>query len=144
MLKKKLQGDLKDALKNKEKLKLDTVRLLIAALQYEEIQKKSESLPEEVCNALLQREINKRREELEFADHSGRPELKDKLLSEISIIEAYLPKQLSSVELERIISDLKLENPALNLGVAMKALKDNYNGQYDGKIASQVARKILG
>ena len=130
--------------KNKEKTKLDTIRLLISALQYEEIQKKTEDLPAEVANAILQREIGKRREEIEFADQSGRPELKEKLLAEITFIEEYLPKQLSNVELEKIITDLKRDNPSINLGLAMKALKDSYGGQYDGKMASELARKILG
>ena len=78
-----------------------------------------------------------------------RPDLKAllilaKLKQEISVLESYLPKQLSAAELEKIISDMKAANPQANMGVIMKALKESYGGQYDSKAASEIAKRIAG
>jgi len=58
---------------------------------------------------------------------------------QVSELEKYLPKQLSEEELEKIINSLKEEGK--NIGEIMKYLKENYSGRYDGKLASQIARK---
>jgi uncharacterized protein len=143
MIKEKIQSSIKDALKNKDKIRLDTTRLLLSAIQYEEMQKKVEPLPDDASISVLQREVNRRKEEIEFAEKGNRSDLKEKLLLEITCIETFLPTQLSANDLEKFIVDLKSKDPATNLGAAMKALKDSFAGQYDGKLASEIARKIL-
>ena len=130
-------------MKSKDKIRLETTRLILSALQYEEMQKKVDSLPEAAAVAVLQREIGRRKEEIEFAEKAGREELKQKLLQEIAVIEEFLPKQLSPGELEKIISDFKEQNPSANMGLAMKDLKDNFAGKYDGSLASQIAKRIF-
>lgn len=60
-------------------------------------------------------------------------------LIELQILESYLPKQLTEEELAAIIIELDADN----MGQVMKHLKENYSGQYDGKVASQVAKEIL-
>ena len=60
------------------------------------------------------------------------------------MIEGFLPSQLTEEQLESIISELQVKDPSINMGLAMKALKDSYAGQYDGKIASSVAKRMLG
>ena len=135
---------MKEAMKAKDKVRLETIRGVLSAIQYEEIEKKVEPLPDPAILDVLQREIKKRREELEFADKAGRPELKDKLHQEISAIESFLPKQLSVGELEKIVVELHTQNPAMNMGVLMKTLKDKYAGQYDARSASEIVKKVLG
>lgn len=142
-MKKELQTAMKEAMKAKEKGRLDTIRSLLAAIQYEEMEKKIDDLPSDAALAILQRELKKRREEVEFADKAARADLKEKLSVEISTIESFMPKQLSSADLEKIISQLKSENAGLNMGSAMKVLKEKYPGQYDGKQASEIAKKIF-
>lgn len=61
------------------------------------------------------------------------------LISEADILKAYLPKQLSEMELTGIISSMK--DLGKNMGDIMKHLKENYAGQYDGKLASEIAKK---
>lgn len=143
-MKEKLQAAMKEAMKARDKIRLETIRSIITAIQYEEIEKKVEPLPADACLAICQRELKKRKEEVEFADKANRPDLKEKLAKEMSVIEAFLPQQLSAADLEKIIGDLKAQNASINLGVAMKALKESYAGQYDSKLASEIARKILG
>lgn len=144
MIKDKLKSALPEAMKAKDRERTEALRSLIAAVQYEEIQKKIEPLPDDAVMAVLKSELKKRNEELEFARQAKRPEAEKKLLMEISLIEGFLPRQLSVAELETILTGLKAENPGLNMGAAMKLLKEKHAGQYDGKAASEAAKKVLG
>ncbi|NLF25637.1 MAG: GatB/YqeY domain-containing protein [Deltaproteobacteria bacterium] len=139
-----LKNALKEAMKTKDKVQLDTLRALLTAIQYEEIRKKSEDLPPEDINAIIKNEIKKRRETIDFAEKGGRSEALPQLKQEIEILERYLPKQLSAEELETILLEMKNSNPTLNMGAAMKQLKEKHAGLYDGKLASELAKRLLG
>ena len=138
-----LQNAMKAALKNKERVKLDTVRLLLSAIQYEEMQREVEELTDEAALQVVQRELKKRREELEFAEKASRPDLKDKLHCEIAAIEEFLPKQLSNDELEMIIANIRSQNPAINMGGVMKSLQEQHPGCYNSRVASEIAKRVL-
>ena len=61
----------------------------------------------------------------------------------MSILQSFLPSQLTSDEIEKIFQTMKQENDSLQMGVAMKQLKDLHAGKYDGKTASEVARRVF-
>ena len=143
-MKAKLKDAMKEAMKAKEKVKLQAIRGLLSALQYEEMQKGVDELPEAGAIAVLQTELKKRKESLEYAEKDGREDQINDINEEIALINSFLPQQLSEQELEQIIGDLKSADEGLNMGGAMKALKENYAGQYDGKLASSIAKKVLG
>ncbi len=143
-MKETLQGHLKEALKARNKVRLDTIRSVLSAIQYESMEKKVEALPDDLCLAIVQRAIKKRREEVEFAVQAKREDLKEKLSVEIATLEEFLPKQLTTPELEKLIVELKANDPALNMSGAMKLLKEKFAGQYDGKAASEIAKRVLG
>lgn len=138
-----LQTAMKVALKAQDKVRLDTIRGLMSAIQYEQLQKNLSPLPESGCVEVFQREIKKRRESLDFAEKANRTDLVTRTKEEIAVIQEFLPKQLSAAELEKIIKQLKTENPELNMGGAMKILKEKHAGLYDGKMASELAKKLL-
>ena len=144
MNKAKLQEAMKLAMKAKDKLRLDTIRGLLSAIQYEEMEKKVEELAPDAIVATIQREVKRRREELEFAEKANRLELVDKFKTEIAVLEGFLPSQLSVTDLEKVITDLKGSTPGLNVGGVMKHLKEKYSGQFDSKLASELCRKMLG
>jgi uncharacterized protein YqeY len=143
-MKQKLKADLKNAMKAQDRLRLDTIRAVLSEIQYEEMQKSINELPEQDCVTVVQREVKKRQEAIQFADQANRPEAKQQLLSEIAVLESFLPKQLSSDELERMIVEMKSSNTALTLPLVMKHLKENFAGKYDGKLASEAAKRVLG
>jgi uncharacterized protein YqeY len=62
---------------------------------------------------------------------------------ELNILEGYLPKQLTNEQLTEIVSDYISENENANMGQIMGFLKDSYNGQYDGRLASTVVKELL-
>lgn len=61
---------------------------------------------------------------------------------EYAYLKDYIKSQLGRSEIEMIISDIILQKPNANIGVIMKYFKDNYSGQYDGKLVSQIAKEI--
>ena len=142
-MKAQLKDSLKDAMKAKDRLRMDTIRAALSAIQYEEMRVGREDLSAAEITALLQTEIKKRRESIELVEKGGRLEAVPALREEIAILEGFLPKQLSASELEHIVRGLKAENPTIQLGQIMKHLKEQHSGAYDGKLASEVVKKVL-
>lgn len=143
-MKAQLKDALKVAMKAGEKVRVETIRSALSAIQYEEVAQKVDELQAAGVIEILKREIKKRKEEQEFAEKANRPEAIAKLNQEIATLEGFLPQQLSSEALEKIIAELKAQNPQINMGLIMKALKDTHNGQYDSKLASEIAKRIAG
>lgn len=142
-MKKKLKEELKVSMKAQDRLRLDTIRAVLSEIQYEEMQKGVDELSDAECLVVAQREVKKRNEAIQFAEQAGRAEEKQKLLSEIAILEFFLPKQLSNEELEKIVLGIKESTPGASMPIIMKHLKDNYAGQYDGKSASEIVKRVL-
>lgn len=140
----KLKDGMKDAMRAKDKIRLDTIRLALSEIQYEEIQKKVGDLTDADITSVIQREIKKRKESIEIQEKAGRAEEAEKSRAEISVLESYLPKQLTESELRTVIEGYKASNPSLNVGLVMKLLKEQHAGSFDSKLASDVARTICG
>ena len=143
-IKEALKTKLKEYMKSREQVRVETVRALISALQYEEMQKGVENLPESETIAVFKRELKKRNEELEFAEQGQRGDLIEKLRVEMSLIEEFLPQQLSEAELGDIVAELISSMDAPQMGMVMKELNQKYAGRFDGKLASQIVRGALG
>ncbi|MBX7144582.1 MAG: GatB/YqeY domain-containing protein [Oligoflexia bacterium] len=143
-MKEQLQNAMKDAMRAKDRVRLDAIRTILAAVQYEEMEKKVEPLPADGVLAVLQRELKKRKEEVEFAQQANRADLKEKLAIEIALIEKFLPQQMSASALESLLAQFKANTAGSNMGTAMKMLKEKHAGQYDSKMASEIAKKIFG
>ena len=143
-MKEKLKSAMKEAMLSKDKVRLETVRGLMSAVQYEVLQKRVDDLNDSGYAEVLQREIKKRREALEFAEKGDRPDMVTRNKTEIAVIQEFLPKQLSGAEIEKIVADIKQKNPQANMGLVMKTLKEKHSGQYDAKLASEIAKKIAG
>ena len=139
-----LKESLKTAMKNKDRLRMETIRALLSEIQYEEMNKSVDELPANDTVVILQREMKKRQEAIGFEEQANRQEEKAKLQNEIAIIETFLPKQMGADDIERVLNEFKATTPGAALNGAMKFLKENYAGQYDGKSASEIAKRVLG
>lgn len=139
-----IKDKIKDAMRAKAKVKLETLRALVSAIQYEEISKSQTELNDNDATSVLKREVKKRQEELEYAEKSSKAELSQTLKEEIQTIEDLLPKQLSAESLSAIVKEYVQKTPGANMGVIMKLLKESHNGQYDSKMASEIVKQVLG
>lgn len=141
-MKTQIQTLVKEAMKRRDQVALDTLRGLLTAIQYEEISQKVEPLPNDAILAVIQREAKKLKEEKDFAIQAKREEDLAKLDAAAKVLESLLPKQMEASELEKVILTIKQEQPTANMGIIMKTLKERHGGQYDGKLASELAKKI--
>lgn len=142
-MKDQLKISLKEAMKAKDSAKMDTLRGLLSAIQYEEIQAGVNDLDPAGILTVIKRELKKKNEEIEFAKQANRADSLDKAKKELAILESLLPKQMDASQLEVEVKNLKVANPAANMGVMMKLLKEKFDGQYDGKLASEIVKKVL-
>lgn len=143
----RISEDLKHAMKIGDKLRLETLRSLRAQLQEKEIAKRGHGgITEEDEVGVLKSAVKNRKESIEMFERGGRQDLVEQETRELEIIHTYLPKQLSSGELElivgRIIEDLGAASSkefGKVMGVAMRDLK----GKADGKLVQEIVKKKL-
>jgi uncharacterized protein YqeY len=99
-------------------------------------------LPEADIVGLVRKELNKRLESIGYAEKAGRAETVAQNQHEKELLEAYLPPQLDPDQLEEAIRALSAELQTTAIGPLMKALQERHAGRYDGKLASQLIRKL--
>jgi len=140
-LKRKIQEDMKAALKAKEQVRLGTIRLLLAAIQRREVDERI-TLDDVQVIAVVEKLIKQGREASEQYRQAGRQDLLDKEASEIAIFEAYLPEQLSEAEVQKLIAEAIAETGAgsiKDMGKVMGVLKPRLQGRADmGKVSAMV------
>ncbi len=143
--KKKLNEDLKNSLRNKDTIRLNTVRSIINAVKNKEIDLKRE-LNENEFYEVLNTLAKQRREAIEQYEKGNRKDLADKEKRELEIILEYLPEQLSDEEIEEIVKKTIEEVGATNLkdlGKVMKAVMPKVKGRADGKKVNELVRTLL-
>jgi uncharacterized protein YqeY len=149
-LRAKLNAALKDAMKAKEADRLSTLRLINAAIKDRDIDARATGSDEGVGNdvvlAIMGKMVKQRQESAKVYEEGGRLELAEKELSEIKIIEEFLPRQLSDDEAAAAIDDAIAEVGAdsiRDMGKVMAILKGKYTGQMDfGKTGPMVKAKL--
>jgi len=139
-----LQSDLQNAMKARAADKVSVLRDVIAAIKNLKVEKMIPALPETDIVGVVRREINKRAEAAEFARKAVRADLVEKNEHEMAILEAYLPKQLGADELEAIIKALASELGTTQIGPLMAKLRERHAGTYDGKLASELVKRLAG
>ena len=137
-----LQADLQAAMKARAMEKVYILRGLISAIKNLKVEKQIGEVPEADIALLVRKEINKRAEAAEFARKAGRQELVDQNERETAVLEAYLPQQLSASALEEVIKALAAELGTTQIGPLMAKLRERHAGQFDGKQASDLIRKL--
>jgi len=138
-----LQADLQAAMKARAAEKVLILRGLIAAIKNVKVDKQVPTLPEADIAALVRKEIDKRVEAAEFARQAGRTELVDSNEREKAVLEAYLPQQLDAAALEALIRQLAAELGTTQIGPIMATLRERHAGRFDGKLASELVRKLV-
>lgn len=144
-LKTQLQDSLKEAMRSKEEVRKNTLRLVLSSIRLVEVDKGA-PLDEQGEIAVLQKEVKSRREAIADAKRAGRPELILASEAEISVLENYLPKGFSDEELDALARQAVSEagvSTIREMGVVMKILMPRLQGRATGDQASQAVRKIL-
>ncbi len=140
-----LEVDLGEALKERDKIRLTTLRLLKSALQNYKIEVGHDLSPQEIVQ-VLQREAKKRRDSIESYQKAGRDDLAAEEQTELKVLDAYLPQQMSDDELSKIVDEVIAEQGATEksqMGSVIGAVMARAAGQADGKrVSALVAQKL--
>ncbi len=146
-LKQRITTDLTAAMKAKDAARLSTLRMVKASMTNREIEKGGELSDEELVK-VMQSLVKQRRDSVEQYEKAGRQELADKELSEIKVIEEYLPQAATREEIERAVEEAIAETNAQSMrdmGAVMKAAQARLAGRSaDGRVVSEIVKAKLG
>ncbi|WP_208560137.1 GatB/YqeY domain-containing protein [Marinilactibacillus kalidii] len=140
-----LNQDMKVAMKAKDRERLTTVRMLKSALQNEQINK-GDALTSDEELTIIAREKKQRLESLHEFQEANREDLVEKLEKELSIVDSYLPEQLSEEEIAQIVQDAVAQTGATSMkdmGKVMGVVLPKVKGKADGSLVSSLVKKEL-
>ena len=145
MLKEKLLSDMKESMKNKETVRKNVIQMIRASILQIEKDNQKEVNDDEIIQ-IIAKEAKKRKDSLADYEKSGREDLISEIKEEIKIIDEYLPEQLSTEEIEKIVAKIISEIGATSMkdmGAVMKAAKEKIGASSDGKTINEVVKKLL-
>ena len=141
----KLLEDLKESMKEKNLIRKNTVQMIRAGILQVEKDKAIELNDDQIIE-IIAKEAKKRKDAQADFEKSGREDLINQNKEELSILTEYLPKQLSVEEVEEIVKEIVAETGATSIkemGIVMKSAKEKIGAAADGKMISEVVKKIL-
>ncbi|EAK8304169.1 GatB/YqeY domain-containing protein [Campylobacter coli] len=144
-LKEQILNDIKEAMRQKDDFKRDTLRTLNAAFKQVEVDERIELSDERILK-IIASEIKKRKDAIELYSKGGREDLAQKEQKEIALFESYLPQQLSDEELQAALKEMIANLGVSSLkdqGLAMKEAKAKFGARVDGKRLNVTLRELL-
>ena len=144
-MKEELLQDLKEAMKNKDTLKKDTITMLRAAILQVEKDSQKTLNDDEIC-AIVAKEVKKRKESVKEYEDAGREDIANSLKQEVEILSKYLPEQLTEDEIEKLVVEAISESGATSpkdMGRVMSILRPKTAGKADGKLVSDIVKQKL-
>lgn len=144
-LKDRLNDDLKDAMRSRDTLRRNTIRLLLSAIGYEEIARRGD-LDDDAVTQVLTKQAQQRRDSIEAYTKGGRSDLVAQEEAELAIVSAYLPTPLSAEEIGAIvdaaIADAGASGPQ-DMGKVMGRVMPQVRGRADGRQVSALVNQRL-
>ena len=145
-LKDKLMADLKEAMKEHDKVKKDTISFARAAIKQHEVDNRVELSDEEIV-PILAKQVKMRKDALADFEKAGRTDLVEAYNEEIKILESYLPEQMSLEDVKKVVADtaasIGVEGGKQNMGKLMGAVMGKLKGKADGNIVREAVTEYL-
>ena len=149
-LRNKIDEDYKQSIKNKDKYKINTLRLIRSAIKDKDISSRTidnkEGIDDAEIMSLLISLIKQRKDSIEQFQKAKRDDLIKNEQNEIEIIKEYLPQQKSQEETEKIINEIITSNDLKNIkdmGKLMSIIKNNYSGEVYMGLVGKIAKSKL-
>ncbi len=142
----RITKDIVDAMKNKDTLKLSTLRLLKGAIDLEKINKKLDTISDEDIVVIISKQIKTRKESIAEFEKGNRTDLIDQTKKEIEILSSYMPELLSEEEVTKIIDEaiVKVNASTIkNMGLVMKEVSAKLKGRADMSLVSSIIKNKL-
>ena len=146
-LKERITDDMKAAMRSGEKERLGTIRMITAAIKQREVDERI-SLDDGQVLSVLEKMIKQRKESLEQFKAGNRADLADKEAAEITLLQSYMPSQLSAAELDALINEAVAATGATSIkdmGKVMGLIKTKAQGRADmGAVGAKIKAKLGG
>ena len=152
MLRERLTATLKTSMKEKNRVAVSTLRLILTAVKDRDIAARSKGVDDGISDVdilqVLQTMVRQRHDSIEMYKQGNRPELAAREAEEITVIEGFMPRQLGDAEIEVAIASVIEDTGASSIkdmGKAMGALRERFAGQMDfGKASAMLKAKLSG
>ncbi|MEY3996118.1 MAG: hypothetical protein RL344_461 [Pseudomonadota bacterium] len=144
-LKNNITEDMKNAMRSKDTLRLGTIRMLLAAIKQKEVDERLEPT-DAVVIAIIEKSIKQRKDSIAQFASAGRQDLVEQEQAELTILQAYMPTQMSIEEITLVVAQVKLEidaNTIQDIGKLMGALKLKLAGKADMTQVSAAVKLAL-
>jgi uncharacterized protein YqeY len=144
-LKNNITEDMKNAMRAKDTLRLGTIRMLLAAIKQKEVDERLEPT-DAVVIAIIEKSIKQRKDSIAQFASAGRQDLVDQEHAELTVLQAYMPTQMSIEEITLVVAQVKLEigaNTIQDIGKLMGALKLKLAGKADMTQVSAAVKLAL-
>lgn len=145
-IREQILNDIKTAMKEKDQLRLDTVRFLQSAIKNKEIDSRPNPITDEDVMGVIKKLVKQRKESIDQFLAAGRQDLVDKEAAELKILETYLPAQMGREQIEKIVGEVIAETKASSIkdmGTVMKGVMAKTAGAADNKIVSELIKAKL-
>jgi len=144
-LKQKLMEDLKQALKNQDKVRRSVIRLVMSAIKNAEIARQSDLTDPDILGVIA-KEVKQRRESIEAFKQGSRQDLVAQEEAELAVLEEYLPRQMTRDEIiaeaRRVIAEVGAQGPG-DKGKVMPRLIPQLKGRADGREINEIVTELL-
>lgn len=145
-LKVRIQDDVKDAMRSKDKERLVTLRLITAAIKQKEVDERID-MDDDAVIAVLEKMVKQRKDSISQYTQAGRDDLAAKEQVELDLIQTYLPAQMSEAELTALIDKAVADTGASSMkdmGKLMGVIKPQVAGKADMGLVSKIVKSKLG
>lgn len=145
-IREKIMNDMKSAMRDKDQVKLDTIRGLQSAIKNREIEARPNPITADDVLGVIKKLVKQRKESIDQFKTANRQDLVDKESSELKVLETYLPAQMSKEQIEAIVTATIAEVGAKSIkemGAVMKAVSAKTAGAADNKLVSEIIKAKL-
>lgn len=145
-LREKILDDIKSAMKNKEADRLAAIRFLQSAIKYREIELRPNAITDQDILGVIKKLAKQRKDSISEFEKAGRQELVDKEKFELTVLEEYLPQQMSAADLTKVVEDVIAALGAKEIkqmGAVIKEVMAKTAGTADGKMISDLVKSKL-
>lgn len=145
-IREKIMAEIKTAMKDKNQVKLDTLRGLQSSIKNKEIELRPNPISADDVLGVIKKLVKQRKESIEQFQNANRQDLVDKESTELKVLEEFLPAQLSADDVARIVAETITEVGATSvkdMGKVMKAVMAKTQGAADNKVVSEAIKAKL-
>ena len=145
-LEEKIAEDYKQAMKDKNAVKVSVLSFLRSQLKYAMIEKKADKISDADAVAVIKKQVKQRQDSIAQFGQGGRTDLVEKETAELAILKSYLPEEMSDEDLKKIIAQAIKESGASgakDMGKVMKAVLAKVAGKADSKKTSDLVKESL-